>query len=153
MTLREKAVKIAATKIGQKEKSGNNDGPFVEMLQRWMDGGDGWMKGEPWCATFACWCIMMAARELKLIPMMPRSASSSDIYEWTKEKGLLLPKPVPNCLGLMKGDGGTPGKTHHHTFFVEGLDGQFVRGIDGNWQNSVMRTRHAIADCDFAPIV
>jgi hypothetical protein len=154
MNLGLEALKIAISKLGIKEATGNNDGVFVVMLQRWLDAGAGWMEHQPWCATFATWCIYQAAKPLGLTPKIPRCGSSTSLYAWGKQNGQLLAAPVPGCIGLMKGSGGTPGKTHHHTFLVEQvhLAEGYVNGVDGNWRNAVSRTRHLIAECDFLGI-
>lgn len=152
-TLSTLTVRLALSFIGEKEATGQNDGPFVEMLQSWMDEGEGWMKGQPWCATFASWVIARAGLDLGVSPRVPKSASTTDLFNWFKAKGLLLASPTENCIGMLRGDGGTPGKNHHHTFLVEKVVGATVHGIDGNWQNSVCRTVHNISECDFGPIV
>lgn len=144
---------IAIENLGQKEATGHNDGAFVEMLQGWMDQGAGWMKGAPWCATFLSWCVFQAAKRSGQTYRLPKMASSTLLYSWFQRNGLLLPDPEAYCVGLLKGDGGSPGKTHHHTFIVEEVDGDFVKTIDGNWNNEVCRTRHKITDCDFGPIL
>lgn len=151
--LPKKAVDFASAHLGEKEATGNNDGPFVEGLQAWLDKGTGWMHLQPWCACFASWCIDQASDMLGVKPRLPRLGSTTDIYNWFKNNGMLLDQPTPYCIGMLKGDGGVRGKSHHHTFFVESIDGEFVNGIDGNWQNAVSRTHHAIKDCDFGPIV
>lgn len=146
-------LEIASTYLGEAELTGNNDGPFVENIQKWLDKGTGWMTAQPWCAAFASWCIEQASVKLGATVRLPPLGSTTDIYNWFKNKGMLLTDPAPNCIGMLKGGGGVPNKSHHHTFFVESIDGDFVNGIDGNWQNAVSRTHHAIKDCDFGPIV
>lgn len=147
------AVSIAKGKIGEKEATGKNDGVFVEAVQDFIDGESDFMRGQPWCAAFASWCIYRAGDALKIPPLVPKSGSSTSFVAWLSKNKLMLPRPEANCLGFLKGDGGTPGKTHHHTFFVESVDGDYVVGIDGNWHNAVSKTRHAIKDCDFGEIV
>jgi hypothetical protein len=152
MTLGEAAVLEARLKLGQKEATGKNDGSFVEMVQDWIDGEGDWMKGQPWCAAFASWCIYRAALGLKLVPKMPKLASSTQIFKWLSDNRLVLPAPKPGCIGLIRGNEGHPAKTHSHTFLVESVDGDHVRGIDGNWNNQVSETHHKISECDFGEI-
>lgn len=144
---------IARVFIGAKEATGNNDGPFCEMLDNFMDSRLGWMRGQPWCAAFACFCISLASAKIGTQPRLPRFAGTSMFFDWYLKNDLLLAKPEPYCLGMLKGGEGYPEKTHHHTFLVESIDGDFVKTIDGNWNDSVLETRHPIADCDFGPIV
>ena len=157
-SLGEVALDVAREHLGKKEATGKNDGPFVAMLQNWIDGASNWMDRQPWCAAFATWCVYIAAKRLGLTPKLPKSASSTSLYAWAKKTGNVLPGAQGHyCIGLIKGSGGIPGKTHHHTFIANGLsmtDGQdWVWGIDGNWKNAVSRTQHKIADCDFIRIV
>lgn len=152
--LAEWTLTIAQSKLGIKEATGHNDGVFVSMLQRWLAKGAKWMDGQPWCATFATWCLYQAAIHIGTTPALKRNGSSSSIYLDAKMKDLLLGYPIVPCIGLMKGDGGTPGKTHHHTFIVESVDAKaaVVHGMDGNWKNAVSRSIHKISDCDFVAI-
>lgn len=152
-TLASAALVIAKTHLGEKEKTGHNDGPFVNMLQTWF-GGKGEL-GDPWCALFRSWCIYQAALQLKMTPVVPKSDSSTFLYGFAKQHLLLLPEPIPGCTGLLKGDGGTAGKSHHHTFgaMTPDLKLGVVHGIDGNWGNQVAYTSHRIQDCDFMMVV
>jgi hypothetical protein len=151
------ALDIARDNLGKREATGKNDGPFVAMIQRWLDKGAGWMERQPWCAAFATWCVHQAAKRLGVTPSIPRSGSSTSLYQWAAMSGNLLPGPEGICIGLIKGSGGTKFKTHHHTFIANALhipQGQgWVWGIDGNWKNAVTRTQHKIKDCDFIRIV
>lgn len=144
-------MQFAVKKLGERELTGKNDGVFVRMLQRWLANGLKWMDGQPWCATFATWCMYQAAGVLKITPILNKNGSSTSIYAEAKKKGMLIAFPIPNCIGLMRGDGGTKGKTHHHTFLVQSVDkaGAVVHGIDGNWKNAVSKSVHKISDCDF----
>lgn len=147
-------VEFAQAKLGIKEATGKNDGPFIRMLQRWLANGAKWMDGQPWCAAFATWCVYEAAKKLKVTPVLKKNGSSTSIYAFARSKGLLLQSPEINCMGLVRGSGGTRGKTHHHTFLVEKIDlaQGVVFGIDGNYRNAVSRSVRKIADCDFVAI-
>jgi len=147
-------LRIAKSELGKREATGHNDGPFVNMLQRFVADGAKWLDGQPWCACFATWCIYQAAEHCQATPILKKTASSSSLYSDAKEKGLLLGYPVPPCIGLIRGDGGSLGKTHEHTFIVASYDGQAgtISGIDGNWRNAVSLTTHNIPDCDFVAI-
>ncbi len=149
-------MKIAKEKLGTKELTGHNDGKFVSMIQRWLAKGAKWMDNQPWCACFATWCVYQAADILDTgVVVIKPNGSSTSLYAQAKQGGFLLMSPIPNCIGLMRGTGGTKGKTHHHTFFVESVDFKtgFVRGIDGNWKNAVSHSLHRISECDFVAVV
>lgn len=152
MTLGEMTLVVAREKLGIKEATGKNDGPFIQMVQRWVARGASWLDNQPWCACFATWCVSEAAKRLGMKAVLPRNASSSSLYRWFKANNFLLAKPEPYCVGLLRG--GPTG--HRHTFLVGGpepIDGEYVWSIDGNWANAVSRTKHKISECDFGKIV
>lgn len=148
--LASKAVSIALEELGVKEATGHNDGPLIKLWLAFC----GLAEGNPWCTSFASWCVYKAAAELGVKPIMPKSGSSTTLYAFARSHGMLLQAPEPFCIGLLKGNGGTPGKTHHHTFLVVAVDlaGGVVHGVDGNWHNAVTRTVHPIAACDFMAV-
>jgi hypothetical protein len=147
-------VAFALKKVGQKEATGHNDGKFVRKIQDFIDGLGKWMDGQPWCAAFATWCIYQVADGVNQTPILKKNGSSTSIFAEAKKKNLVLHYPIPHCIGLLRGDGGTPGKTHHHTFLVTDVDPKqgVVFGVDGNWKNAVSRTVHKIYQCDFVAI-
>jgi hypothetical protein len=151
--LAKKSLEIANSHWGVKELTGHNDGPFIWEIQKWF-GGDA-EKGAPWCAIFMSWCLYQAAEILGVKPVLPKFDSSTNIYAFAKSHHLLLDKPIAGCIGLIKGSGGTPGKTHHHTFRVTDVhfDLGLVATLDGNWGNCVARTTHRISDCAFVAVV
>lgn len=148
-----KAVEVAKTHLGEHELTGHNDGKFVNEVQDFVAPG---LHGEPWCACFATFCIKRAAEALGLgpvQPIMPRSDSSTEIHSWAKRHGALLDTPEPGCIGLVRGDGGSPGKTHHHTFLVDRVEGGLVHSVDGNSSNKVALATHNIVDCDWVMVI
>jgi hypothetical protein len=153
ITLAEKTIDVARTKLGIKEATGHNDGAFIYKIQMWLGK---WMDRQPWCAVFATWCVWEAWRILGgPKPKMIKSASSSQLYRWARDTGNLLDGPEGYCIGLMKG--GPTG--YKHTFLVNAFGGNYLKGqtwvwgIDGNWKNAVSRTQHAVKDCVFIRIV
>lgn len=140
---------IALSHVGQREATGNNDGTFVDTLEAKF--GE---KGAPWCAMYATECMAEAAARLGIKTQLHKSESSTEIYAQGKHLNLGLKAPIPYCLGLLRGSGGTPGKDHHHTFIVLGVDQKagVVHSVDGNWGNAVTRTAHPISACDFVAI-
>lgn len=143
------AVQIALTHVGIHESTGNNDGTFVDALERKFG-----LKGEPWCAMYATDCIEQAAAKLGLKTLLHKSPSSTEIFAQAKHLGLLLKAPEAYCIGLLRGSGGTAGKDHHHTFLVVTVDAKagIVHSVDGNWGNAITRTSHPIAACDFVAV-
>jgi hypothetical protein len=150
------ALEVAAENLGKTELTGKNDGAIAKMVQRFVAGTSKWLEGQPWCACFATWCVYEAAKRLKFDkPKLPKSASSTSLYAWFKKMNLLMGnnRDLVGCIGLVKGSGGTAGKTHHHTFLVEEVEGNYVYGIDGNYGNAVKRSKRLISDCDFGYIL
>lgn len=145
------ALQVAINNIGQKEATGHNDGAFVEMLEFWYYGRHG--VGAPWCDIFRSWCMNQAAQTLGIKLVTPKCDSSSGTYAFAKAHGLLLSAPEVGCTGLLRGDGGSPGKTHHHTFVVEGVHTGYVASVDGNESNSVCRASHQIDQCDWVKCI
>jgi hypothetical protein len=147
-SLADAALKIALANVGQKEATGNNDGAFVNMVQEFVGGKP--EDGAPWCACFRSWCMAQAGK-----PVTPKSDSSTWLYGYAEKNGLLLSNPVPGCTGLVKGNGGSAGKSHHHTFAVISinLEQGVIDTVDGNWGNAVSKTQHRIKDCDFMACV
>lgn len=142
--LQQKTLQVAKTKVGEKEATGRNDGPFVRMLQRWAAKSGTWLDNQPWCVMYATWCVWEAARNLGTVSIIPERASSSRLYAWAKVHGKLLPKPVDGCIGLVRNggsgdqDGGSNrGKTHIHCFLVHTVEpsGKLIT-LEGNWKNS-----------------
>lgn len=148
-SLAKASLDFALTNVGRKEATGKNDGAFVNSIQEWYAGAR--EHGAPWCALFATWCIYRAAAILAITPKIPKTDSSTHLYDYAKKSGMLLEAPIAGCIGLVKGDGGSAGKSHHHTFRVTSVDKLVgvVHSCDGNWGNSVALTQHRIQDCDF----
>ncbi len=143
------SMQIAISHLGQREAHGRNDGPYVDQLEKKFG-----LKGQPWCAMECTQDIADAAVRLGIKPLLARSPSSTEIFSQARKKGLLLKQPLPYCIGLLRGSGGTPGKTHHHTFRVVSIDTKtgIVHGLDGNWGNQMQYTTHPIAGCDFVAV-
>jgi hypothetical protein len=50
--VRERVQKTYTSQIGVRERTGHNDGAQVEAYLKYV----GLKKGQPWCASFVCWC-------------------------------------------------------------------------------------------------
>lgn len=148
-SLQEMTLSVAREYLGKKEASGKNDGAFVRLVQLFVAKGSAWLENQPWCVCFVTFCVHQAALILGEKTQLPREASSARLAKWFKERELLTDKPSERCIGLIK----DPKKGFRHTFLVGGIQGDFVWGIDGNWQNAVTRTQHKIKDCMFGPII
>lgn len=127
---------------------GSNRGRVVDQFGAFFGR---WMLGQPWCAAFATWAIYRAGHELGVTPMMPRSASSSELYRWAVRTKNLLPFPQTGCLGLVIG--GPTG--HSHTCLIHAVEdgGRVVLSVDGNWRNRVTWVRRPVAALHYVRIV
>lgn len=156
--LAKRTLQVAKHYVGVKEWSGKNDGPVVRMFQRFIDPALRYLENAPWCVCFALFCVHTAARDLKTASRLPKTASSSTLYRWFEQQGLLIKEPVPGCVGMVRG-----GRTgHSHTFLVhEVVCGQgasegravSVIGVDGNFRNAVGWSRRPVGSCDYGRIV
>jgi len=110
--------------IGIREKTGHNDGKMVETYLRYC----GLPKGEPWCASFVCWCYGQADIA------NPRSGFCPDlfrparvIYQPSKHIAVLQPS-AGDIIGLY-----FPEKHRiAHTGFVDVWGAVYVITVEGN---------------------
>lgn len=85
---RKRVLSTAASLIGTREATGQNDGPVIEEILA----STGNAKGDPYCAAFCYWCYVQAG----LGAIVPRSAWSPDWVArptWTRHGGGATPKP------------------------------------------------------------
>jgi hypothetical protein len=68
--IRDKVAQIYTAQIGVREKTGHNDGIMVEIYLHYV----GLSKGQPWCASFVCWCYGRAG------VWNPRSGGCPDLF-------------------------------------------------------------------------
>lgn len=157
--LEQRTLQIAKSLVGKREASGRNDGWIVRLVHRAIDPTLAWLEGQPWCVSFVVYCIHRAGDELSEVVRLPKTASSSSLYQWYGQRGLLMRSPLPGCVGMVRAgratgsDGSSRGKSHTHTFLVHDVDGSYVIGVDGNYRNAVGWSRRPSAHCDFGPIV
>lgn len=159
--LQQRTLQVAKAKVGQREATGRNDGPFVRMLQRFVANGAAWLDGQPWCIMFVTWAIHAAAKDLNIKPVVPKNASSSSLYQWARRNAMLLTHPVAGCIGLVRRGGrgdsdgrSSAGKSHIHGFLVHTVeaDGTLVT-VEGNFSHAVKwNRRRKPYNCDFVQI-
>lgn len=121
MTVAEKAVEIACSQNGQKETPpGSNRGPMVDVYLRSV--GLDPTKGQyAWCAALVSWSVYGATKIVGGPPMFKGSAGALDLYHINK--GLWIPGPIENCVGVEDHGGGKG-----HAFFVIAPEG-------GSWDS------------------
>jgi hypothetical protein len=125
MNPREFLAQFGLSFVGVTEQTGNNDGPYVEMFQRWTDGV---AAHEPWCMAFAQFCVGNAAQQFGLISPLP--ASEHVLTVWNNSQHLVVFPPYVGCLALWQ----HPGTTNGHTGIVTGVDEQngVFNTVEGN---------------------
>jgi hypothetical protein len=119
----DKLLDVARSYVGVREQ-GTNRGREVEMFQRPIGGAD----GEPWCMSFAQFCIQKAGAETKVDPKVFRSEHCLTV--WNKSpKSQQLSKPEPGSLVIWRHGNSSSG----HVGIVEKVhpDGTFTT-IEGN---------------------
>lgn len=119
----DKLLDVARSYVGVREQ-GTNRGREVEMFQRAIGGAD----GEPWCMSFAQFCLQKAGAETKVDPKVFRSEHCLTV--WNKSpKSQQLSKPEPGSLVIWRHGNSSSG----HVGIVEKVhaDGTFTT-IEGN---------------------
>lgn len=158
---------LAKSHLGERERTGHNDGRLPRLVQRFIAAGAAWLDNQPWCCCFALWCAFTAAAALGIRPQLPKTASTSALFRWFKSRKKLLEKPVPGCIAMVRG--GLTG--HRHTFLVHDVtDGlgrsvlngtlslsavgpaSLVIGVDGNYRNAVGWSKRRVRECDYGPL-
>lgn len=117
-------IEAAKVCVGIKEKTGKNDGPIVEAMQKTSGGG----KGNAWCMYFVQTCIAYA--ELKTGKKSPLLSSGHCLTVWGKAKAENKVKshPLPGAIAIWKHGNGPSG----HTEIVLGADAAEMKNVGGN---------------------
>lgn len=132
MTLRQRALEIAITQIGQKEKPiGSNWGhPVQDYLA-----SVGIHFAASWCFAFVYWCFRQAAEELNVINLCPKTGGVLNAWR-LGVKFRVIATPQPGDIFIMD-----LGHGLGHAGIVEenGSDGIHVNTIDGNTNDNGSR--------------
>lgn len=104
-----------------REATGQNDGPWVEAIQRTT----GNKKGDPWCASFVSFVLDIAYKDA---PPLPGTASCDVLLEYARQHQLLTETPEPGDLFLVMR---TPTDAVH-TGLVAGVTPDTISTIEGN---------------------
>ncbi len=124
--------------VGVREVGGNNQGEFVRMFQKAVDGKS---QGEAWCAAMASYCIKNSSLLLSKALEKPElrtayqvALSESVINLWTSsKKELRLEKPEVGCLILWRRwSAGEPTWMGHVEIVTDLLSESFVETVGGN---------------------
>ena len=117
-------VECAKVCVGIKEKTGKNDGPIIELMQKTAGGS----RGQAWCMYFVQSCI--AYCELKTGKASPVHVSGHCMTVWGKTKAEHRVKrhPLPGAVAIWKHGKGPAG----HTEIVLGADESTAKCVGGN---------------------
>ena len=127
-----KAVSIAAAKVGTKELTGKNDGPFVDECLK-LTGLDNQKyiketgKGYAWCAAFISWVLKTAGVDVKPTAWAPSWFPTAKLVT----DGKYRPMDVfgHNYNNVTNG--------HVGFIFYWPEDGDLFLSLEGNWGNCV----------------
>jgi hypothetical protein len=115
------AVEVAKQLLFVKEKSGANDGPWVEAILRSV----GLPKGNPWCMAFVSFCMMIAFAGKSPVP---QTASCDVLLKWAEDHDRTEKTPVPGDLFLVMA---SPTDAIH-VGFVTAIGKLSFKSIEGN---------------------
>lgn len=120
--MRAQIVPVAQLLVGWvKEASGQNDGAWVESIQRIT----GNRRGDPWCASFVAWVLDIAFQGKN---PLPRSGSCDVLLEAARSRKWLQADPEVGDVFLIMRT-----KTDAvHTGIVTAVSPTAVRTIEGN---------------------
>ena len=112
---RDRIIAIAASQIGVKEQTGNNDGVAVESYLAVT----GLTKGYAWCAAYVCWVYRQAGFA------KPNSAWSPDLFPLSRITKEVLPG---NLIGIYFAEF----KRIAHVGILVKQDSDYLVSLEGN---------------------
>jgi hypothetical protein len=150
------AVRDAEANLHVREDS-PNWGRFVSVYLKFV----GIFTPAPWCAAFVAYRIHTAAQKLGKRANWPKTgapaAHCSTLYRWAKERDLLIGRPEPGCVFLLK----HPAHVGRfiHTGLVVRVQAGVIETVEGNTNTNgspegigVFRRVRAIHDCAFVQV-
>lgn len=122
-------VETAKVCVGIREKTGNNDGPMVELIQKTIDGQ---AEHEPWCMAFVQTCIAYVVHTLGIPSKIAHSEHCLTVWKGTPIKQRVREIPLPGAIAIYK-----HGTTQNgHTEIVLACDGKTLHNVGGNTTGS-----------------
>lgn len=131
MILAARALDIATTQIGVREKGSSNSGPQVDQYLKSV----GLTPGFPWCMAFVYWCYNQAAQASGVTNFLIRTGGV--MHQWNEQqptRKIILDKVLKNQTLIQPGAVFIMdhGKGTGHTGLVEKIHGSFIDTIEGN---------------------
>ena len=133
----EKFLETARSQVGVKEI------PINEVkYNTWYYGKKVNGSSYPWCVVFVCWCANQVG---VLGSLIPKTASSSTMYNWFKKNTGVTLNPKPGYIGFIKNTGSDKNKyVAEHTFIVYEVNGDTITTIEGNIDNRVIKQKRKL---------
>ncbi|MCO5238886.1 MAG: CHAP domain-containing protein [Chitinophagaceae bacterium] len=114
---------VYLSQVGVREKTGNNDGPQVEMYLRSVNLG----KGYAWCAAFVHWCLDSAGIRNSITAWSP-SAHNAKNVAWNGKEFLKDVRPGDvGCLYYP-----SLRRIGHTFFYHRTINGSVYETVEGN---------------------
>lgn len=131
MIIAARALDIATTQIGVREKGSSNSGPQVDQYLKSV----GLTPGFPWCMAFVYWCYNQAAQASGVTNFLIRTGGV--MHQWNEQqptRKIILDKVLKNQALIQPGAVFIMdhGKGTGHTGLVEKIHGSFIDTIEGN---------------------
>lgn len=143
MTISAKALDIAISQLGVREKGNSNSGIEVDLYLKSV----GLKPGYPWCMAFVYWCYDKAALALGIPNFLIRTGGvmhqwneQQPAKKWVLNKVLANPAIVqPGAVFIMD-----YGKGTGHTGLVERVHGEWVETVEGNTNDEGSREGYEV---------
>lgn len=121
---RQLMIEAAKVCVGIREKTNNNDGPMIELIQKTI----GSAGGEAWCMSFVQTCIAYAEYKTKVVSSI--HPSEHCLTTWNKSPKVLRVKrhPLPGAIAIWRHGKSSNG----HTGIVLGADNKVFQAVEGN---------------------
>ena len=107
-TLANALAEIAESKIGVRESGGANKGaklqPFFDADWYEPNGPAGPDDGYAWCASFVCWCVMVAIVGREITFRRPRTPSAWGFEDWARKQDSSVHLKKPHNSDIKRGD-------------------------------------------------
>ncbi len=117
-------VEAAKCCVGIREKTNNNDGPMVELIQKTIGGA----VNESWCMSFVQTCAAYAAMKCEVKTMLFESEHCLTVWNNTPISQRVKYVPLPGAVVIWRHGISQNG----HTGIIIGSDGLVFQAIEGN---------------------
>lgn len=117
-------IEAARVCVGIKEKTGKNDGPLVEAMQKTSGGS----KGQAWCMYFVQACIAYAELKTGKKSSFPTGGGVLNVWRATTLAQRVKTHPMPGAIPIWRHGTSAQG----HTEILLGADEKEMKCVGGN---------------------